>query len=368
VSANGKIESVTLDLEGRVKAQEWGEEESLPSQNRLSAQYGVSPTTVALAIRALQKKGILHVVPGKGAFVASESKGRNVGHLAHTIGLRGSYVFRPDGSPTNLGSYGGMIVQAIWGAAQADHSSVLLLPNSSEHGALTKQACLSRGVNGVIFLGGESYEEAMELRQSGFPVIVANEPPTYTPINFVNYDHGHSLREGLRRFIDVGHRRVAVLYPSTTMPGSYEKLKPDYINILEEAGIAYNPKFWRFVQRDPSSSNEMHEASPVAEELFSLTEPPTAFFCYSPYLVEPVRRAAVRAGLSVPEDISIIASPFDQNSQTDISGYVLRHEALAQELLKGIHETIENPFHCVQKLLPLNFIDRGSVRPPSRRD
>ncbi|HWL52582.1 MAG TPA: substrate-binding domain-containing protein [Chthoniobacteraceae bacterium] len=373
--SSGKIERVTQKLRERVEAKEWAADETLPSQSQLSKEYGVSPATIALAIRALQKGGLLHVVPGRGAFVA-ESTGVNGdrNRTFPTIGLRGSYIDNvlnklPDAPHGTTNSYTAAVVQAVWNVAHGEHCPLLLLPGLPGKDRLTKPYCQSRGVEGVIFLGGESYDEAMELRLAGFPVITANEPTEATSINYVNYHHAAAVRDVVHRFAKAGHRRIGVIATATTMPGSYQKLKPDFIDALCSEGILYdiNP-YWRTL---PISYHvppaRWSEAERVLLEMLELPEPPTAIFCWSNSAAIEVQQVFKERGISVPGDLSLVICPgLPDESLGEVSYYGTRHHALAEELVKGICETIKNPFYHVQRLLPLEFVDRGSITPPAR--
>ncbi len=374
--SSGKIERVTQKLRERVEAREWAADETLPSQSQLSKEYGVSPASIALAIRALQKGGLLHVVPGRGAFVA-ESTGTDAhrNRTFPTIGLRGSYINSLLNNPLSTlnegtSSYTASVVQAVWNVAHGEHCPLLLLPGLPGKDRLTKAYCQSRGVEGVIFLGGESYDEAMELRLAGFPVIIANEPSEATSVNYINYHHAAALRDAVHRFAEVGHRRIGVIVATTSMPGSYQKLKPDFIDALCTEGILYdvNP-YWRTLPLSCHMPSERWpDAARTVLEMLDLPEPPTAIFCWSSSAAVEVLQVFRERGISIPDDISLVVCPsLSDETYGKPSSYGARHHALAAELVKGICDTIKNPFHHVQHLIPLEFNEGGSIAPPAQK-
>jgi GntR family transcriptional regulator len=59
------------DLLAKFLSQELVPGDPLPSERELRAQYGVSRTTVRLALRDLTRSGFVYSIPGKGSFVAS---------------------------------------------------------------------------------------------------------------------------------------------------------------------------------------------------------------------------------------------------------------------------------------------------------
>jgi GntR family transcriptional regulator len=59
------------DLLAKFLSQELVPGDPLPSERELRAEYGVSRTTVRLALRDLGRSGFIYSIPGKGSFVAS---------------------------------------------------------------------------------------------------------------------------------------------------------------------------------------------------------------------------------------------------------------------------------------------------------
>lgn len=364
---SNKIQKVVEDLRRRVLAKEWAPEQMLPAQRALSREYDVSQATIAIAMRTLQAEGAIHSTPGIGAFPAESFNPDDTRpSVLPTIGLRGSYVNTSDKSGIPQKRYIGGVLNSIWQRANEINCPLLLMPGNNR---LTRQYCQSQGVEGIIFLGGQSYQEAMSLRQSGFPVIIANEPTGFTSINFINHDHANSLTEAVNAFIDHGHERIAVMLPSTTMPDSFQKLKPLFINTLYSRDIHYNVNpYWTYVQRDASVVDDLRGAEQALEALLDLPEPPTAILFFTETFLQYALKVFARRNLRVPEDISIICSPYNPYFYPDISGFEIQYDKMASQLIEGIHKTIENPFYHLQQLIPAKYIDRGTVAaPPQNR-
>ena len=62
--------AVAAALRARLDAGEWLTGEQLPSATALAAEYGVSRTTAARAVRVLAAEGRVTIVKAWGAFVA----------------------------------------------------------------------------------------------------------------------------------------------------------------------------------------------------------------------------------------------------------------------------------------------------------
>ena len=67
-------------VKDKIGNEEWRPNEQIPSENELSATYGLSRMTTRAVISRLAAQGLVYRVPGKGTFVA-EPKIANMAHL-----------------------------------------------------------------------------------------------------------------------------------------------------------------------------------------------------------------------------------------------------------------------------------------------
>ena len=66
-------------LEKKVRSMEVGEK--LPSERKLAEELGVSRNMLRESLRALSDKGMIEILPGKGAYVSNKQEERLVDHL-----------------------------------------------------------------------------------------------------------------------------------------------------------------------------------------------------------------------------------------------------------------------------------------------
>lgn len=60
---------IEMDLKERISRKEWALNEQIPSEAKLSEEYGVSRITLRQALAELEKDGIIRKMQGKGAFI-----------------------------------------------------------------------------------------------------------------------------------------------------------------------------------------------------------------------------------------------------------------------------------------------------------
>ena len=352
-----KIAKLTADLRKRVQSGEW--KTTLPNRSHLSTEYDVATGTVSLVLRNLEKEGLVQILPRKGVVVAPLSVRPDPKTL--TIGLRGNYVQM--GVPANLG-YAGHLVNQLLEAARIKGYPLLILQTRPDEPPLTKERCRELGLSGLIYLGAESLQEAVNLRLEGFPVISANRPAGRSPLNYIDCDHAATLRDIIRRFVEAGHRRIAMVQSATIVPDALAFLKACFVETLIHHRLYYDFDAYSVYLSRPTENRD--ENLRQIDQLFAHNEPPTALFAWNQYSVDLVTHLLAQRGLTVPEDISLATVPIESPLSSTLSGYTYSHKTFGEELLNELNATIENPFHYVQRDLPFEFVDCGSIAPPSR--
>lgn len=355
-----KTDTVVEKLSRRLRAGEWVVNESLPPISLLASEFGVSQGTVSLALRNLQTSALVEILPRKGVRVTANTNGHSNGWFRGnkhpTIGLCGSYVPKQRMSALQIG--GNSLIHALWTAIHENGSPVILMPDSTRKKPLTTEYCTDHRVQGVIFLGGETHAEAEILRSTGFPVLLANHPAANSPLNYVDYDHASCLREILRRFLDAGHQRIAVMSMMTSVPDFFQRFQSVFVEELNAAGILCRlHEDWRIV-RDYATEQEYADA--IVRELDALLaqpDPPTAIFAWSPSMI-PTIQARLRP-ISPP--VSLACAGYDNEKDAPTSGFIADQKALARALCAGISAAIANPFHSCRTLLPLRFVDHQTI-------
>ena len=355
-----KVEQISSQLRERILAGEWVAGKALPSRGDFAQEYGVSPATVTAAIRCLQKEGLLRVMQGRGAFVTDYEKNGAAVVPNALIGLTGGNL-PSDEEISRLGVdqlFTREIFDGIWKAANREHSPVVLLPGAATQQGVSADYCRQIGVQGLIFLGGERYADALALRGEGFPVILSNKPLGPTPLNYVDYDNGWVVREVVRLFTEAGHRRIGVLYSEGSVPAYFEGMKLEFLAALQQTGELYPiADYWRNVVRVRGIGGRFRQVEEQTEALLALPEPPTALFCWEPGMEAGVRATLERHGLM--QKIAVLVSGYSSEADVVSSGFVMPHCELGTLLVEHLRASIRNAYHCAQILLRPHYSERG---------
>ena len=155
---------------------------------------------------------------------------------------------------------------------------------------------LERAVDGFLLLNTPADFQSL------LPVVAISAHTPAPGVSNLVLDHAMAAELALAHLHDLGHRRVAMMQGPEVIPDSSYRWNA----ILEAApkfGIQTGPELRLHVQAD-SSSPELGYL-PV-KSLLERTRDFTAIFCFNDIAAIGAIRAIRDAGLSVPEDISVV--------------------------------------------------------------
>ncbi|GAA3370981.1 LacI family DNA-binding transcriptional regulator [Streptomyces antimycoticus] len=170
---------------------------------------------------------------------------------------------------------------------------------------------VARRMDGIIVVptgGDQSHLDPARLQDT--PVVLAALPAHEIAVDCVLLDDFGGASEATASLIADGHRRIAFLGPPAVWTIS-ERLR-GFRSALNKAGIQPDERLIRWQQRDVAS------AARVAEQVLTLPDPPTAFFCANSRNTLGVCRAVQRLGSDA------IVCGFDDFELADMLGISLR--------------------------------------------
>jgi LacI family transcriptional regulator len=239
----------------------------------------------------------------------------------------------------------------------------LILCNSN--GKLEKErryteVLFNKQVDGIIFMAaGDDTQSLQELIDRQLPVVVVDRILDHMDVDAVISDNLQSGRMAARYLIENGHSRISIIRGPSNVNPSAQRVT-GFKQAMMEAGLSVDAEF--------EASGDFHPESGyrAARSLLQLSPPPTAIFACNDLMAIGALKAIREAGLSVPEDISLIGhddiemASYIQPALTTISQPV---EELAATAIKLLLERIEQPGLAPRRiLLPNRLIVRQSTR------
>ncbi|SLN40921.1 HTH-type transcriptional repressor PurR [Roseovarius gaetbuli] len=168
-----------------------------------------------------------------------------------------------------------------------------------EYGALRK--FLEHRVDGLALIGLDHSAESYNLIQrQDIPAISIWNYDKTSILPCVGADNRHAGELAARHLVDLGHRDIGMVFPPTRDNDRARDRQQGAMSVLADLPRA-TPKEW--IVETPYSIADTKEA---VTRMLSQPALPTAILCGNDVLAVGAIYAAMRCGLRVPDDISII--------------------------------------------------------------
>lgn len=225
------------------------------------------------------------------------------------------------------------------------------------------EVLLDHQASGIVFLSGRHADTTAphatyhELQRLGMPMVLVNgRPDDLAGIPAIAADDRHAVGTAVSHLTALGHRQIGLLSGPERMIPSQRKLA-GYREALTEAGIDE--------ERVVGAAYSIEGGHAGATEL--LAEGVTAIVCASDSMAVGALRAARDAGLSVPDDLSVVGfddtvlarcvTPTLTTSRQPVTG--MAHEVVA----KLMDQISQRPTNLTEFLFRTDLIVRRSSGP-----
>lgn len=283
------------EISRRIRDGELNEEDALPSENDLAAQFKISRGSVRTALTELAQTGMVYTLPGKGWYVkkpgriASASERGRIAFIAPGLEDSDFQIYQGVEDVLNKRGYILSIFNSQRDAVQ-ENKNIRLLLEGKEKGA-------------IIFpnWGRANAEIVFELKRANYPFVLIDRYYRDLDTNYVITDNKAGGFMATEHLIKLGHRRIGIILgvSCTAMDDRME----GYREALAKHGIACDLSL--IIRMDHSDGVEPSEGG-CQEARKLLKERPTAIFATNDFLAQGCYRAAKEAGIAIPNDLSIV--------------------------------------------------------------
>ena len=153
-----------------------------------------------------------------------------------------------------------------------------------------------RRMEGIIITGSESVDSYLADQGQSFAPVVLINSPTYP--HSVSIDGVWGARQIVEHLLQLGHRRIAYVSWQANHQNGLNRLK-GYQTALREHGLAVDQAL--IVGGDGGTTGGIR----AVEKLLSLSQPPTAIFCFNDRTAIGVVHGLRQHGFDVPRDFSV---------------------------------------------------------------
>ena len=181
-----------------------------------------------------------------------------------------------------------------------------ILVSSTNHDPRRMSHCirrmLERKVEGVAIMTFGIEEPLLDqLAKRNVPLVFIDIGPKRPGISLLKVDYHHGIRQGVQHLATLGHRNIAFISGPAKLHSAQSRLSA-FFTSLKECGIALHPEW--IVEGD----HTMKGGIAAMEHLLAANpkKMPTAVMCSNDMTAIGVLHKLYRAGLRVPDDLSVI--------------------------------------------------------------
>ena len=138
-----------------------------------------------------------------------------------------------------------------------------------------------------------------QLAERKVPMVFVDVGPDAPGISLLRVDYHHGIRQGVQHLAALGHRDIAFISGPLRLHSAQSRLAA-FHRAVRECGITVD------AQRIVEGDHTMEGGMAAAEKLFTGGKLPTAVMCSNDVTAIGVLQKAYRAGLRVPDDLSVI--------------------------------------------------------------
>lgn len=298
----------------------------IASETEMATQWNVSPMTVHRALTDLQREGWVVRRPKVGTIVADRS--------SHPL-TRVALIFNTLSDPPQS--------DYLTGIEDTLGESYQLLPfraHRSQEAELLER--LASECDGIICYPSSDPASTPTINKvsEDIPIVLVDRLPEGANVDIVATDNQASIIQGLTHLYREGHRNIAYLMEDATYVSAVRERRDGYIKFMTDSGA--DPKRWLHVLPMQGFTREIYyeRIETLLAQMLNDPEPITAVACQQAVTMGAVLEAAVRLGLSLPEELAVLG--FNDHS--------VGHQPLARNAYRLVQRSVEMGHMAAKRL------------------
>jgi LacI family transcriptional regulator len=218
--------------------------------------------------------------------------------------------------------------------------------------------CRHHNVDGAVLMGVDADDEDLRrLLRSELPCVGVDVELSGTCTGYVMSENVAAAQDAVRHLHRLGHRRIATITGLLDTKPGIDRLR-GYREECQRLGLGYRDEYVAY------GDFYLESGQQAATRLLALDEPPTAIFAASDMMAMGVYRAAAEAGLTVPDDLSVVG--FDDihlapHVHPPLTTLAQQKARLGVEAAQALLRQIEGADAATPVTLPAGLIVRGST-------
>lgn len=218
-------------------------------------------------------------------------------------------------------------------------------------------------LDGIFAIGSFNKEEIESFHKYTDNIVFVDSTPDDEKYYAAVPNFHLGVRQAVNRLIEGGHKKIGFIGSHFTLQETRDLILDNRLyyfrNMLTEKGL-YREEFILNSEMNSKSSFE------VLSNFFNTSdEYPTAIFISSDAMAQGVIKAITNAGLSIPDDISLISfndTLLSQNAMPPLSSVRVLQREIADAAVRSMEEQRKGSAHPYKTVIPCVYIERNSVK------
>jgi LacI family transcriptional regulator len=218
---------------------------------------------------------------------------------------------------------------------------------SSERMAVCVRRMVERKVDGVAIMTSEIDRHLLgELSNRSLPIVFLDMGKSKPLISDITVDYSVGIREGVHHLVALGHKDIGFISGPLSLKSARIRCTA-FLKCMTECGISER-------HRTVVEGNHKFDGGEMAmTQLLTNTRPPTAVLTSNDLTAVGALRAIHRAGLRVPDDISVVG--FDdielsQFTNPPLTTIRLSRDELGRKAFDVLYEAVKAPKEKSQQI------------------
>lgn len=310
----------------------------LMSEEKMSRKFGLCRQTIRRATQELVEQKVVTRVQGSGTYVGDiipkKNKKRYM-NVAVVSTFYESYIF-----PVTLKGIEKTLSKAGYAL------QVSFTDNRTQNEAKVLQMILQKdNIDGLIVepskgaLPSRNMKYYEELLNKHIPIVFFNDIYPVLPAACVRLDDQAVAADATQLLIDAGHRKIAAILKSDDGQGHRRYM--GYMDAMVQAEL--KPHTRQVVWIDTTMQMELKE---MEDYLFKRIAGCTGLVCYNDEVAMQVIELALKRGIRVPEDLSIVSiddSDLAEICRVPFTSFPHPKEKLGEKAAENLLKMIDNP-------------------------
>lgn len=336
-------QQVKHSIAAKISSGEHAVGSSLPPMDVLCRMYAVSSITVRRALAELESDGLIR-----------KGRGTTTTVVASRRRIRFALIFQgfDDAHWASEGAVFGELLAGVGNAAwqgQADFAVIRIGPDDDPSSSI---AAAAEGYDGILlrWAGDLEPETVSVLENRSIPFVAIKRKLSEHNMSYATVDDYDTAHRATHHLIEHGHKEIALVTGPPNVEPRREQIA-GYRAALADAGIEARDSLLRLT---PSLRKRQDGVDAVAGMLSSPPQP-TAVVSYGGEVTVGVVSAIHRAGLSIPDDIALVACGDGLKSHTftpSLTTLATSHDEIGQTAVEALFDIVHSPENsCIQKQL-----------------